>query len=105
MAGRTVCAAEFGDDPRFLIVEHHDETAARAAYPGHLPMSTTVLGLHRVLRVPGDPRPHLVLERHGSLPAELVRRVLAEFGYGLVLGPRAGTRLLLRDYGERLSDR
>ena len=97
--------AEFGDDPRFLIVEHHDETAARAAYPRHLPMSTTVLGLHRVLRVPGDPWPHLVLERHGSLAAELVRRVLAEFGYGLVLGPRAGTRLLPRDYSERLSDR
>jgi hypothetical protein len=58
-----------------------------------------------VTRVPGDPRPHLVLERHGSLPVEQVRQVLAEFGYGLVLGPRAATRLLLRDYSERLGDR
>ena len=31
--------------------------------------------------------------------------VLAEFGFGLVLGPKAETRLLLRDYSERLSDR
>jgi tRNA A37 threonylcarbamoyladenosine synthetase subunit TsaC/SUA5/YrdC len=97
--------AEFGDHPEFLIVEHPDEAAARAAYPLHLPMSTTVLGLRRVTRVPGDPRPHLVLERHGSLPVEQVRQVLAEFGYGLVLGPRAATRLLLRDYSERLGDR
>ncbi len=58
-----------------------------------------------MLRVPGDPRPHLVLERHGSLPADLVRQVLADLGYGVVLGPRARTRLLLRDYTERLSDR
>jgi hypothetical protein len=97
--------AEFGDHPGFLIVEHLDEAAARARHPRHLPTSTSVLGLHRVLRVPGDPRPHLVLERHGSLPAELVRQVLGELGYGLVLGPRARTRLLLRDYTERLSDR
>ena len=68
-------------------------------------MSTTILGLHRVVRVPGDPRPHLVLERHGSLPVDLVRRVLDEFGFGLVLGPRPTSRLLLRDYTERLSDR
>ena len=97
--------AEFGDHPGFLLVEHPDEAAARAVYPRHLPMSTTILGLHRVVRVPGDPRPHLVLERHGSLPAELVRRVLADLGYGLVPGPRATSRLLLRDYTERLSDR
>jgi tRNA A37 threonylcarbamoyladenosine synthetase subunit TsaC/SUA5/YrdC len=97
--------AEFGDRPGFLIVEHPDEAAARLTYPRHLPMSTTILGLHRVVRLPGDPRPHLVLERHGSLPAELVRGVLTEFGYGLVLGPRATSRLLLRDYTERLSDR
>ena len=97
--------AEFGDRPGFMIIEHVDEPAARAAYPLHLPMSTTILGLHRVVRVPHDPRPHLVLERHGSLPAGLVADVLADFGFGLVLGPRAGVRLALRDYTERLSDR
>ena len=97
--------AEFGDQPEFLIVEHDDEVAARDRYPQHLPMSTTILGLHTVREVPGDPRPHLVLERHGSLPAGIVRSVLAEFGFGLVIGPKAETRLLLRDYSARMSDR
>jgi hypothetical protein len=97
--------AEFGDHPGFTIIEHHDEAAARAAYPLHLPMSTTILGLHRVVAMPGDPRPHLIVERHGSLPVGVVADVLADFGLGLVLGPRARTRLLLRDYTDRLSDR
>lgn len=97
--------AEFGDHPGFMIIEHADEVGVRAAYPLHLPMSTTILGLHRVVSVPDDRRPHLVLERHGSLPAKLVADVLADFGFGLVTGPRARNRLLLRDYSERLSDR
>lgn len=97
--------AEFGDHPGFVIIEHDDEAAARAAYPRHLPMSTTILGLHRVVQVPDDSRPHLVLDRHGSLPADVVRGVLADFGFGLVLGPRATTRLMLRDYTHSLSDR
>jgi hypothetical protein len=58
-----------------------------------------------VVQVPGDRRPHLVLERHGSLPVDAVRELVAEFGFGLVLGPRARTRLMLRDYSESLSDR
>jgi hypothetical protein len=97
--------AEFGSEPGFVVVEHADEAEARAAYPQYLPMSTTILGRHRVVRVPGAPRPHLVLERHGSLGVEAVRGVVAEFGFGLVLGPRARTRLMLRDYTESLSDR
>ncbi len=97
--------AEFGDHPGFMTVEHADEVAARADYPEYAPMSTTILGLHRVVYVQGDARPHLVLERHGSLPAERVRTVLAGFGYGLVLGPQAQTRLLSRDYSERMCDR
>ena len=97
--------AEFGDGCGLVIIEHPDEAAARAAYPRHLPMSTTVLGLHRVVHRPGDPRPHLVLERHGSLPAAVVRRVLSDVGYGLVLGPRAATRLAPRDYPRLPVDR
>jgi hypothetical protein len=97
--------AEFGDEPGFMVVEHADEAEARFAYPQYLPMSTTILGLHRVVQVAGDPRPHLVLERHGSLPVEHVRGLLAEFGFGLALGPRARTRLMLRDYAEGMSDR
>ena len=97
--------AEFGDQPGFVVVAHPDEAAARARYPRHLPMSTTILGLHTVVTRPDDPRPHLVLDRHGSLHASAVRAVLAEFGFGLVLGPRAQTRLLLRDYSRGLADR
>jgi hypothetical protein len=96
--------AEFGDESGFLIVEHEDEAAARARYPRYSPMSTTILGFHTVVRVPGDRRPHLVLDRHGSLPADDVREVLAGFGFGLVLGPKAQRRLLLRDYSLGLSD-
>ena len=59
-------------------------------------MSTTILGLHRVISVPGDRRPHLVLERHGSLHVDDVRRALDGLGFGLTLGPKAKTRLLER---------
>lgn len=96
--------ADFGEGNGLLIVEHPDEEAARAAYPDHLPMSTTVLGLHRVIRLPGDPRPQLVLERHGSLAATVVRRVLADVGFGLVLGQRATSRLQPRHYPEPVGD-
>jgi hypothetical protein len=61
-------------------------------------MSTTILGFHRVEHVAGDRRPHLVLERHGSLHVDDVRAALDDMGFGLVLGPKAQTRLRLRDY-------
>ncbi len=97
--------AEFGDEPDFLVVEHPDEETARAAYPSYRPMSTTIIGFHRVVSVPGDRRPHLILERHGSLHVDDVRQVLDGLGFGLVLGPKATTRLLQRDYSQRLADR
>ncbi len=96
--------AEFGHENGFSLIEHRDEAAARARYPHYLPMSTTILGFHTVLRVPGDRRPHLILDRHGSLPVEAVRAIVADFGFGLVLGPKAQTRLLLREYALGLSD-
>ena len=97
--------AEFGDEPGFLVVEHDDEDLARARYPRHAPMSTTVIGFHRVEHVPGDPRPHLILERHGSMHIDDVRSVLDSLGFGLVVGRKARTRLLQRDYSVRLADR
>lgn len=95
---------EFAGEENLLVVEHPDEAAARARYPRHRPMSTTIIGFHRVLRVPGDPRPHLILERHGSLHVDDVRAVLEELGYGLALGPKATTRLLQRDYSHLMND-
>jgi hypothetical protein len=94
-------AAEFGDRPNFLMLEHRDEAAARLRYPRHLPMSTSVLSFHTVGFEPGDRRPHLTLERHGSLAVTEVRAVLAELGFGLTIGPRANRRLALRDYAVR----
>ncbi len=96
--------AEFGAEDAFCLVAHSDEAAARARYPRYLPMSTTILGFHTLIRRPGDPRPHLVLERHGSMPVADVRAVLAGLGYGLIIGPRAETRLQLRDYSLRSTD-
>jgi hypothetical protein len=97
--------AEFGDEPDFLVVEHNDEELARVRYPRHAPMSTTVVGFHRVEGSSGDPRPQLILERHGSMHADDVRSVLDTLGFGLAIGPKAKTRLLQRDYTARLADR
>ena len=97
--------AEFGDQHDFLLLEHDDEDAARRRYPHHVPMSTSILGFHATVRVKGDPRPQLVLERAGSLPAGVVRAVLDAHGFGLVLGPGAATPLQPRDYLTRLCDR
>jgi hypothetical protein len=88
--------ADFGSDPRLQVLEHRDEAAARARYPGFAPMSTSILALHRTTR-DGDGRTALVLERHGSLPAGVVAEVLAAHDLGLVLGPRALVRLPQRD--------
>jgi tRNA A37 threonylcarbamoyladenosine synthetase subunit TsaC/SUA5/YrdC len=97
--------AEFGDQHDFLLLEHDDEDAARRRYPHHVPMSTSILGFHTTVRVPGDRRPQLVLERNGSLPVGVVRAVLDAHGFGLVLGPGANTPLQPRDYLTRLCDR
>jgi hypothetical protein len=97
--------AEFGDEPDFLVVEHNDEELARVRYPRHAPMSTTVVGFHRVEGSSGDPRPQLILERHGSMHVDDVRSVLDTLGFGLAIGPKAKTRLLQRDYTARLADR
>ena len=40
--------SEFGGEERFLVLEHDDEPAARARYPLHSPMSTTILAFHKL---------------------------------------------------------
>lgn len=97
--------AEFAGESGFVVIEHVDEAATRARYPRYEPMSTTILGLLRAERVSGDPRPYLVLDRHGSLPVDDVRAVLDDLGFGLVLGPKAGTRLARRDYSQGMAGR
>jgi hypothetical protein len=92
--------ADFGAHPGFTLLEHADEAAARAAFPQHLPMSTSILSFH-ALATPTDwcgDRPYLTLERHGSMHVDDVRAVLAAQGFGLVLGPKALRRLPPREY-------
>jgi hypothetical protein len=92
---------DFGPTSELLVLEHPDEPAARERYPRHLPMSTTILGFHRVEQVGG--RPNLVLERHGSLHVDEVRATLDHLGFGVTLGPHAHTRLGLRAYPHAVS--
>lgn len=90
--------AEFGHDPRFLVLEHADETRARRTYPLHAPMSTTILAFHKVAGTDGSGHPVLVVERHGSLHVDDVRRAVGPLGFEVALGPHAGRRLLQRQY-------
>ena len=79
-----------------VVLEHADEAAARARFPRHTPVSTTILGLHRAERAHG--RTQLVLERHGSLHVADVAAVLHDLGLGLTVGARASVRLEPRVY-------
>lgn len=88
---------EFGE--QLVMLEHPDEHAARDHYPGYLPMSTTILGFHRVT-MGLDGRPNLRLERHGSMHVEKVRAVLDGLGFGLTTGPGARARLPFRTYDD-----
>jgi tRNA A37 threonylcarbamoyladenosine synthetase subunit TsaC/SUA5/YrdC len=67
---------EFGDHPEAVLIGHHDEHAARAMYPWHLPCSTTIISFHR-----GD----LMLERHGSLSVEHAKVIAAKHGFRLAV--------------------
>lgn len=87
---------DFGDDPRFLLLEHRDERDAQARYPAYAPVAPTVLTLPTVPAT--GRRPRLVLERHGSLTAERVRDVIDGFGFDLVPRPHAWHPLPPRRY-------
>lgn len=92
--------SEFGHEPNFMVVRHPDEVAARAAYPLHAPMSTTILGFHRLGTLDDLGRPRLIVERHGSLPVAALTPIVAAYGFGLELGPKATSRLALRVYDD-----
>ena len=66
------------------LLEHPDDDTARSRYPGYQATSATILGFHRPVRVAGDRRPQLLLERHGSLDVDTVRQILDDLGFGLV---------------------
>jgi len=85
--------------PDITVLEHPDDAAARSRYPGYRATSATILGFHRPVRVAGDRRPQLLLERHGSLDVDTVRQILDGLGLGLVDRTAPADRQLpLRDW-------
>jgi len=85
--------------PDITVLEHPDDAAARSRYPGYRATSATILGFHRPVRVAGDRRPQLLLERHGSLDVDTVRQILDDLGLGLVDRTAPADRQLpLRDW-------
>jgi tRNA A37 threonylcarbamoyladenosine synthetase subunit TsaC/SUA5/YrdC len=78
---------EFGHRDDVVFIGHRNERANRRRYPHHRPCSTSIVGFDR-----GE----LVLERHGSLDAELIRRVAVK--HGLELTVAAPERLPVRRY-------
>jgi 2-isopropylmalate synthase len=87
---------DFGTRDGIVLIGHREEGLVRAGYARHLPMSTSILAFHR-LEHDERGRPALVLERHGSLPVDEVRGIVANHGFGLVLGDGARERLPMRD--------
>ncbi|MET0494240.1 MAG: hypothetical protein ABW000_14025 [Actinoplanes sp.] len=82
---------DFAHVPDVVVIAHRDEAAARASYPLHLPMSVTLLSFDGRSR-------RLVVERHGSLHVEDVRRLTEPYGVEVELSPAAITRLPVRTY-------
>lgn len=78
---------EFGHRDDVVFIGHRHERANRRRYPHHRPCSTSIIGFDSA---------ELVLERHGSLDAELVARVAARHGLGLRIA--AHERLPVRRY-------
>lgn len=83
---------EFGDRDDAVFIGHRHERANRRRYPHHRPCSTSIIGFHT-----GE----LVLERHGSLDADLIARVAAKHGLGLSVV--AHERLQVRRYRRPLA--
>ena len=78
---------EFGHRDDAVFIGHRNERANRRRYPHHRPCSTSIVGFQT-----GE----LVLERHGSLDADLIARVAAKHGLGLSVVARE--RLPVRRY-------
>lgn len=92
-------SVDFDHVPGLVVIAHRDEAAARAAYPGYLPTSVTLLSFHAP-RLGPTGRPVLTIDRHGSLSIEDVRRLADPFGFDVILGASAARRLQVRSYEE-----
>jgi hypothetical protein len=88
---------DFGRFGDFFMLGTGDEAALARRYPVHQQMSATVLSFHKLGPDDGG-LPRLVVERHGSLELSALRRITAQFGFGLALAPAAQRRLTARTY-------
>lgn len=95
-------AAELAAGPGFLLLRHRDEARARARFPLHAPMSTTVIAFHKLGRPDAGGRPALVVERHGSLHLDDLAAIVDRWGLGLEPAPPARRRLAARSYDRLL---
>jgi tRNA A37 threonylcarbamoyladenosine synthetase subunit TsaC/SUA5/YrdC len=78
---------EFGDREDVTLIGHRNERAIRRRYPRHLPCSTSIVAFHKG---------HLVLERLGSLSAEVIEQVANRHGLTLIIGAKAHERVPVR---------
>jgi tRNA A37 threonylcarbamoyladenosine synthetase subunit TsaC/SUA5/YrdC len=78
---------EFGHRDDVIFIGHRNERANRRRYPHHRPCSTSIIGFDT-----GE----LVLERHGSVDADLIARIATKHGLGLRIA--AHGRLPVRRY-------
>ncbi len=78
---------EFGHRDDVVLIGHRNERANRRRYPHHLPCSTSIVAFHRGA---------LVLERLGSLDAEMISAVAARHGLTLAIGEGARKRIPVR---------
>jgi hypothetical protein len=76
---------EFGHRGDVTLIGHRNERANRRRYPRHLPCSTSIVAFHTG---------RLVLERHGSLDAQVIERVAHR--HGLTLTVAATERVPVR---------
>ncbi|WP_410817782.1 hypothetical protein [Micromonospora sp. 050-3] len=94
-------AADFAHLDDLVVLVHRDEAAARAAYPGYLTTSVTLLSFHAPEGDLEEP-PVLTVDRHGSLHLDDVRRAAAPLGLQVRLAGGARDRLQVRGYAGAL---
>jgi hypothetical protein len=83
---------EFGHRPDVTLIGHRNERAIRRQYPHHAPCSTSIVAFQT-----GE----LVLERLGSLDAEMIAKVAARHGLTLKIATRE--RVPVRAYRRPLT--
>jgi hypothetical protein len=78
---------EFGHRDDVVLIGHRNERAIRRQYLRHLPCSTSIVAFHKG---------YLVLERAGSLDAQIIEEIASRHGLELEIGPNGRERVPVR---------